>query len=279
MKTSNLLYLLASIVLFNSCKKDSPRDPYPLNGNYIDKIYSLWDDGTGMDTMAILTVNYDNLKRVVSMSDNFSEDWKYVYSGNDMKPSKATIGSYGSLPDTFFYSYNSDGLKTKDSVRTYNSPSDPQRVLVEEYSYQPGRIITITREIVTDPDMNFVKMDTATLDASGNITQNRSSRFSGNPLSYLNSINSSFTYDNRPHPFSAMNIFNSNRNLPFGETFALEMFTPNNRLTQIEIETGSTGSDYQVNYSYEYNADGFPTKIITNHFGETEITLITYKSL
>ena len=195
MRALKFTCFLFSLIAFMSCKKDNNRDTTP-DGNYIDKIYSLVDNGTGIDTLIALSVNYDNLKRVTLMTNGTDENWTYFYNGNDMSPYKAVIQSYGGGPDTVYFTYNSAGLKIKDSV--LQGPNPASISTVTEYSYETGKIISYAVNNIS----NFSK-DTATTDANGNILSNWLHRYYTPPVTEYYTVHSVFTYDNHPHPFSA----------------------------------------------------------------------------
>lgn len=268
---NRIIVAISLLFIFTSCKKESAEESR--EGIFIDKIYGIEDYGTYRDTLAIISVNYDALKRVVSMTSDISDNWQYFYNGNEMNPNRAIIESYGRGPYTVYFTYNSNGLKTKDSI--LDPTTSPLSTRVTNYTYGPNSVIGYSYEV---GGTTYVR-DTALLDASGNIIESRKRAFFDAPtpteIVYIKSV---FTYDSRPHPFSSMNIFNSNRNFPNGETFFLEMFTPNNIVTQREIST--SGSDFDIASSYEYFSNGYPKRIIYNDGGGvSEITEFTYRSL
>lgn len=265
------LLFVCTTLLFVSCSSDDSNDQDL--GIYPDKIYYLYDDlGIGrMDTMEIVTVLYDAQKRVTKLENLYEglrfEEHRYFYNGSEQHPSKTVHVIYEADPysDSIvtFHSYDGNNRKTKDSVEIHTQFSS--NTVVTNYSYAPGYMYGNTTGNI---------LDTATLDANGNIIHNKKYNYSGTPgLSF----ESTFTYDNKPHPFARMSNFQSHNRFPLGETFYWDKFSANNFLTQ--VESTQTHVLHEVQYNYIYRSDGLPTTVNETWDGEPGRWIFTYKNL
>jgi hypothetical protein len=275
-------FFLGCISLF-SCQKDEdinpPVDPPSVTGDsiYLDKIFDIFDDGTGPDT-SISVIRYDNRKRVISMDDSTSgvagpSFYTLSYNGIDTLPSRSVfidgpIGTPDQGTTTTFYTYDTQGRRTRDSVMeafTYNSvPVLRKRIIT--YSYAPGKRYAQT--YITDPTVGadiFPRRDTAYLDATGNVLSNK--EYSDEGAGYVLRTTSLFTYDNHPSPFSR---------IP-DEPLFYELEGHNNKLTQDQNDT--FGNTHYEN-TYTYNAiTGLPVFVNSISGGVAEKVVFTYKAL
>lgn len=289
MKPKNLLFVfIGAIALYlSACQKEySPSgiDPNPtptplptpsVDSNYLDKLYSLYDDGSGLDTQIISTLHYDANKRVVSIIDSITKpltpwmSYNYYYNGADTIPYKSIFINSENQADpdsvTHYFFYNTQGQKIKDSVKSVYSGTSYFKV--QNISYAPGKIYGITD----------ASRDTASLDANGNILLNKHYILSGS--TYKLDVTSIYTYDSHPHPFAKLSNHIAQQQFPNGETLYYEYMGNNNFTLQDETTTISQNYHFMSFVNYTYNAAGFPTKMTGDYGNGIEVVIFTYKSL
>lgn len=287
--------LLGSFILacflFISCQKEVTENiietPQPETSDsiYLDKIYEMYDDGSGLDTQNIAVVRYDNLKRVTAIADSINTgsaaNWYYFYNGTDTLPYKS-IYTYGDALDTdsqvVFHYYDANQRKLKDSIIDITSVGNGLQISVFDYSYAPGKMYGQSYKIGINPASPIVySSDTATLDTKGNITNNRNSTLIGS--NYVLNRTSDFTYDNFIHPISKLNIWKSYNRFPNGETLFWEMMCTNNILTQNEVTLPPNAYTFAPTYTYTYNQHGLAVTNTTGSGPDIDIEIFTYKSL
>ncbi len=270
-----------------SCQKESDlgQNPLPPGSNdsiYLDRI-EIVENG---DTLTAISFVYDNLNRVVTMAESPTfgdfQVYDYYYHGNDTVPYLKRVVERG-LPsiDTLwtYLFYDAAGKITKDSsIRLILDPGSPGpdiSTYVRKFSYAPSKIYSVTDVFPGSLSSPYQQTDTSMLDARGNILQTNSwTMRSGVPELHSTSI---FTYDDKLHPFTFMSNYRAHRDIPFGETLFLEYLPVNNILTQNETLDGFPWMEI-VN-TYQYNANGLPSKMLVNDLaiGETWVLLFKYK--
>ncbi len=281
MKLRNIL--LSSITVFGlyfiSCQKeaDSP-EQLPVNNNYLDKLYDVYDNGSGPDTQFISTINYDNTKRVTSIIDSvlngsnmeYYGSIVYSYNGSDTVPYKTVeksmdAGGSGSADTTItFHFYDSQNKKTRDSSikssLAFGGPFYQKKIIVVEYSYATGKMYGQTTQTPVTPAGSIeLYRDTADLNNDGDITMNKKYLFNGTNYELKGTAN--FTYDAHPSPFEKLSNFQAHRGFPNGETLLLyECFSHTNRASQYEETFDAPNPSYifSVSNTFTYNADGYP---------------------
>ena len=237
----------------------------------MDKVYTVFDDGSGSETQEIITFNYDDLKRMTVIVDSaragsafflFSRTTAF-YNNIDTLPYKITsISGDSNNSDTviMFHYYNSAHIKTKDSVITstleISSGSYQKDIKVTNYSYTPGKMYGYSVQTAIYPvSAAVVTKDTATLDGNNNIISNKKYKVSGS-VSEL-SIISNFTYDNHANPYSKLNIFTALHQLP--DPNQLNEASYNNFLTEDHHVLLPSPYDENIIISYSYQQNGLPT--------------------
>lgn len=271
-----------------------------LDSNYLDKIVFI-DLVTG-DTAGYNKYNYDNLKRVVSLSEYEAislntfqnrDNTYYSYNGNDTVPFK------------MLSTHVSSNMTTNDSTITYFSFSNNKRVsdslimilygnlqanstfyrsvskTIKNYQYVSNNIFCRNESIALfdngpfpiTPTL-FISTDTANVDANGNLV------FCKHFESSFTTGISTFTYDNKPNPFYKLSNHHAMLILPYGETFIDEMQAKNNRLHAIE-NNGIAGTGFNEDFTgkYVYRINGYPKQIEDILPVGVFKTIFIYKSL
>ncbi len=259
---------------------------------YLDKLFDLYDDGSGIDTQTVLIVKYDSRKRVSEMHDSLRlhpgiepiRDIYFSYNGNDTVPSKTIFidtenGTTNYFTDTTYHFYDASGRKIRDSIlsgsvypggSTYN-------LSVKRYTYDTNALYGETRYDNFAGNTGFLR-DTAILDARGNILSSK--KYSIDPTTSVATVASTslFTYDTHPHPFSKLSCFWYFYNFPIGETLYTEYAGYNNALSQNEVSAG--GQTYNLTSTFIYNALGLPVIMNSTYSdGDIDKVIFKYKSL
>lgn len=271
-----------------------------VDSNYLDKIVFI-DLVTG-DTTGYNKYNYDNLKRVVSLSEYEAislntfqnrDNTYYSYNGNDTVPFKMLSTDV------------SINMNTNDSTITYFAFSNNKRVsdsliniyygnlqangtfyrtvskTIKNYQYVSNNIFCRTQSIALYDNGPFpitptlyVSTDTANLDSNGNLI------FCKHFESGFTTIISTFTYDNKSNPFYKLSNYHAILILPYGETFIDEMQAKNNRLHAIE-SNGVAGGGFNEDLTgkYIYRTNGYPKQINDIAPVGTFKTIFIYRSL
>lgn len=187
-----------------------------------------------------------------------SQTLTFNYEGAALLPSSlASVRTvFPNLVTTFYYKYNSAGLKIMDSVRVKNSAGDPaDRKVV--YVYEKGRVYT-TPVLVGFP-MDNNGLDTLELLNGGNIEKLVSHIVNTTTGDRL--VTYSFSYDNRVSPYNQLNISNSlyfeNASIGLGYNVPLELHYQG--VTTNNMTAWSTGG-YTVTYRYQYDGSNYPVK-------------------
>jgi hypothetical protein len=307
MKLKIILGILISIFIFaSSCQKQinglDPLPPTPvdsvkiLDSSYLDKLYELDANGTGFDTTAILTIHYDNWKRVISLNDSEVttvglaeiQSFYYYYNGTDTLPNKS-VEIYSSTPGFFdtltsFHFYDTQKRNLKDSIIGADHAVSSHQLykIVTDFSYAPGKLYgqTTVTDIEPTGSTTFSR-DTADIDANGNILKNKLYLFAG--ASYIPHAVSDFTYDSHLNPFAKIGIYKAHRGFPSGETLFFDYMGYNNIVSQNEnTEAGNIIENWKNTYTY--NAAGFPVIQIVNvsfggGIGNIQKYIFKYKAL
>ena len=191
MKTLSIFIAAIFLIMLQSCQKEIsiengiPAAPNAIDSNYLSKIlYSAVVNGVPTDTAVFWTYKYDNLKRVTSFVDSTSNpvpnSYFYFYNGTDTLPFKTVLYQVGVWHDydttiTFHY-FDNTGRNAKDSVIfSYSDIFSGYESWYEirNYSYNLNKIYGL-REIYRPGGYTPYYKDTATLDAAGNIIDNKS---------------------------------------------------------------------------------------------------------
>jgi hypothetical protein len=257
---------------------------------YLDKLFDLYDTGSGVDTQEVFIFNYDAQKRIIKWeirdfnTNDIYTEFFYYYSGNDSIPFKSELREYdfsGSIPDTTitYQSFDSNKRITRDSSLVSRASGTYFYYYVTDYSYAGNEKYGYARniQIFPAPGINYTK-DTATLDASGNILTSK--RYKDYGLGYELVSTSSYTYDTHINQFAKQWINKAHQIFPFGETFIWEYMPYNNVNTQVEYIISSGPAPWMnLTNTYTYNSKGLTSTVVTVDGTDTETIIYTYKSL
>ena len=261
------------VISFSSCQREVDGiipDGINVDSTVIRK-YIEFDTtlAAGLDTNIVLTFNYDNIGRLISIKTiekdqslpptsafQFFENTSYFYNANDKLPFKvlkANKDAFGTMNDTTYLFY-ANGYVVKDSIRMRSI--DPtsfvfETILVNRYVVI-GNTIVVTRyrdQTLHPSSWPPLCPGTTTYQQTvlnGNITSETGnySSCSGIGMSEAN-----FAYDSKPNPFYPLRI-------PY-LVFDNELEVSNIQKNNITDNWFSTPAD-GYKYSYTYRADGYP---------------------
>jgi hypothetical protein len=293
-------FFISCITLF-SCQKEvdrvvtnPPVDPPSVTGDsiYLDKIFGLYDDGSGIDTQEVYNVNYDSRKRVTDIHDSLRNhpgiepvyDFYFSYNGTDTLPSRSIfidaedLATNSTFIDTVYHFYDASGRKIRDSVINTSSYSGTSNryLSVVHYSYGNNIMYGETNSNDFNGDISLQR-DTAILDAQGNILSSKKYAFDNATSTFSLASSSVFTYDTHPHPFSKLSCFRYFYNFPIGETLFTEYAGFNNTLSQHESVAGNT---YDFTSVYTYKTNGLPATVQSTYPGGIDDKMIfKYRAL
>ncbi len=295
-KFRTLLVITILVSSLQSCQKEVIDDaitiPNPLTGdsNYLDKMFSLYDAGTGIDTQEVATFTYDSRKRIVKwittdfLTNDIYSQFEYYYTGNDSIPYKSVILDYdasSTTPDTVttYHSFDASLRNLKDSTVISRQGGTYIQLFITDYSYDTGKKFGFSKniQVVPSPDIIFTK-DTALVDGSGNIISSK--RYVDNGSGYEFYGTSAYTYDTRINPFARQWINKAHQRFPIGETLFEEYMPVNNITSQLEYII-SAGPAPSVNFTtgYTYTSNGLPAVAVMTDGIDTVKTILTYKPL
>ena len=188
---------------------------------------------------------------------NLTQTISFKYDGASLLP--ASLSSvrtvFPNLVTTFYYKYNSGGLKVMDSVRVKNLAGEPADRTVR-YIYEGFRVYTTPVFTGFSTDNN--PFDTLDLLKAGNIEKliSKSTSSGAERIVIYN-----FTYDQFINPYNKLNIANSlyfeNAGIGLGYNVPLE--THYLGVTINNLTSWSSGS-YTANFKYAYDKDKYPVK-------------------
>jgi hypothetical protein len=311
MKTKQIFIPLIAIFIFSlaACKKDTITEPDPTpnatlsaDSNYLSKILFIDKNGTFLDTV-ISAYTYDNLKRVTSVRDYYSNAntdqnlTNYFYNGLDSLPYKRVFIRFdlngGIQRDTIlsYLTYNSNGFLLKDSLLEYrhislnNQPVFNIRKGISSYSYNTNKIyinsISTTLYDIYGSLYSQAKKDTLTLNANKDVIGIKSKTIYPQNTSELNGI---YTYENKPSYCSALNI-NNIFPINLGDVIYNQTGAKNTRLKSMETtyQNGVLSFIDILDYTnkYTFKANGFPSSALMTYPPSTDYRKLVfiYKTL
>lgn len=267
------------------------------DSNYLDKMYALYDIGSGIDTQDIFTFKYDALKRVVSVHDStitpggnvHYSSYYFYYNGADTicnKSIEVFTETTTDLDSTIaFYYYDNTLRKVKDSaidISYVSGVSDYRTLWLSNYTYAAGFRYAAASEHtnnLTTPVSSYTinSLDTATLDSRSNMIAfdshsiGTSSVPGGNSTSYAASR---YTFDTHLNPLAKLSFF---RALDKGDRqYFLPLFVSANNITQDKPLFNPPS--FTINFTYQYNNAGYPVRCTTSG-NDVEQIIFRYKTL
>lgn len=296
-------YLLFSFIfILTSCQKDinySPPnsitiDPIPqfsmsaakfqLSTRFLKKEVNFTSDRPYLKSVRLFS--YDNANRCTEIKlgtiDSSSNSPAFVlkqtitfnYDSTNLLPSSLSSVRtvFPNLVTTYYYQYNEQGQKIKDSVRIKNQSGEPADRVIN-YQYLHDKVIATPS--FTNFSMENNLIDTLSMLSGGNIDKlvSRMIHSTGDDI-----ITYNFTYDQFTSPYSKLNIANSlyfeSSSLGLGYNIPLEthyMGVTSNNMTA--LITGNT----IFRFKYIYTPDGYPLKKEMFEPGEsTNVYQVTY---
>lgn len=282
-------------MLMISCQKEftiedgpDPLDP-TADSTYIDRFFYFEETAAGLDTMWGYQYKYDNLKRVTEVYYNedfpanlYMLEYKYYYQNNDTIPYKMVEydGPADLYPQEYYFTFDGQQRIIKDSIRHYNNSGDLDVLKVINYTYVPGKMYAHTRyteDFPPSPPQEFIELDTATLNSSGDILSHKKYKEVGG-VPELRLI-SNFTYGTQSGPFTRSSLFKAHHLLPMGETYIEELMTHKNLLTQHEEDENGDVSMDETFIGYQYNTNGMVKEFKTGNAAFPVVVRFFYKAL
>jgi YD repeat-containing protein len=152
----------------------------------------------------------------------------------------------------YYYNGNVKNLQQIDSI-IYNSKNLPVQKIIVSGTYQPIDTLTFTyndNNLPAKIAWNSFTYNEFSYSANGNVTT----------IIKVDAAKSTFTYqyDNKINPYKG-------NNLQFGSP---EYFYAANNITK-----RTNGTDSKM-FAYEYDADGYPTKVTTTWSGSSSVNVL-----
>ena len=254
----NYLYLiLALTVLFTACTKDEEEEITPQGTENGTRIKSVVMDGE-----EILSFIYDNagrLIREVIHYNNSEMQIEYEYSGGKLTSETATSG--GSIIGQYFYTYDDQGKLSRCDMPV------PDGEVHWEYTYEEGKIV---QSIMYMNGQEGIKK---IYNYEGdNMTEAIEYNRFGSDSVWEMQHRVEMEYDNKNNPMFL-------HHLPFSEVmdeFA-DFISPNNQTHVTEYDQWNA-IEYEIEYSYTYNSEGYPIGVDQTENGNTvHLTILYYE--
>ena len=262
--------VLLSFVFFFSCQKSYlDINPDVPDNFYISKIYEIDSTHFPEDTLLTHTFFYDNLKRVVRLTDSFPDPvnaqaytYNFYYHGNERRPYRINsihqnlIYNFFDTTDIFSF-YDPMNRRIKDSTLTsVYAPAIPSYVVnltTKKYSYSPGYAYAESRDtnifMNNGAYSNAIKInDTAMVDAANNTN----SCISNDGVLITRS---EVFYTAHRNVFHNMNIFNKDVNFIDFDTYLL-VSTGYNPFAIVSTLSGVGSVSRNITFDYAYDANG-----------------------
>jgi hypothetical protein len=198
------------------------------------------------------------------------------YEGASILPTSVSSvrAVFPNLTTIFYYNYDSQGRKIRDSVRVKNTAGEPADRVIN-YVYKSDHVYATP--VLRGFPMQNVTLDTVSLLNGGNIEQLTSKHLtsSGDRVTTY-----TFTYDKAINPYNKLNIANSlyfeHASLGLGYNVPLE--THYMGVTTNNMTSWSSG-DYVVFFRYQYGGDNYPLKkemILPGNATPYQVTFFEY---
>jgi len=162
---------------------------------------------------------------------------------------------FPNLITTFYYQYNSQRRKIKDSVRVKNQAGDPADRVIH-YVYDIDRVYATP--VLTGFPMENNSLDTLSLLGGGNLEKlvSRIIRSTGDQI-----VTYTFTYDQFVSPYNKLNIANSLyfESAALGIGYNVPLETHYMGVTINNMTSWTTGN-YTVVFKYLYDQDRYPVR-------------------
>lgn len=286
-------------ILFSACKKDKPNNILGTTNDSVllSQYIELDTSGSIIDTISTTIFSYDNAGRNTSitltyydtgMPSNEQYHSQFAYNGTDTFPATQTVTT--TFPDNephyandlYYYKY-ANGQVVYDSIIQRSSSSVIRSYIVDNYTYFNEDIMTTGVAFYYDSMAAlYVESDFSRAShiqkSKGNIIQQVDTSDNLNTDSYL------FSYDANPNPFfktqnklaNKNQLSNSYQDYPYYTTDEPRIpdgFGKNN-ITEINAVSNGGLSVYHSYYKYEYNANGYPSKVRYTSAGNSQFPIV-----
>lgn len=263
MKKIILFAALAMVVGISACSKDETPDTGGNNtGTKSCRVASA--QGTVFGDNASMTLTYDASKRLtryVSTTGSDSEGSNYYYNASgELIKEEAFDGTTGTdVTSKTEYTWSAGKITKIEYYYDNNGTLELQSTGIPTYN---GNRIT---QIVVSEDGSETSKTVYTYDASGNVltsTYQESDGMGG----WEDSYRDVYEYDNKKVA-KGFDIILSDEAI---------ILSPNNRTRELSQSYDSVNQkwtdDSDLNYTYAYNADGYPTQISLGPLGNINLT-------
>ena len=283
------LIILALPFVLYSCSKDSTTDN-DINNNQTPKLkrVTVFDQllSSPNDSLFQVNFNYDAIGRctniiVDDIINNEQFFITYTYNGNDSLITSSKKGNAFYYVKEY-YAYDQSGHLLRDSVEEFDNGTLNPFI---KHHYENNN--TYVRENTLNATNNpiFYAGIFLTKDSRGNITNEIDTIIATyiTPPSFYGIKRHTIAYDNNPNPFYNLfpkRLVNSNQeNLYLPDWLFNSIFQKNNIVTESKTDDTNPANNVSVTYTYEYNQQGYPTKISSNNItsGEKMIQVLEYQ--
>lgn len=223
----NIIMLLIGVLILNSCSSNNETETQPVDLILVKKIIKTYSP----NDVVILTYRYDG-NRIISESDDNGYVSNFTYTGNVITKIEERVNNVFQRSREYTYV---DGKVAMLVKKTNYDGTD-------SYSYTYNSNGTVSYKRTRTGSVNTTGLLTI---SDGNIIKNE--RFSS--IQPSSSVANLYGYDTKNNPFK--NVLGFNLLLDTDEV----MFSRNN-MTQ----DGGAGDGSLYNYTFKYDASGFPTE-------------------
>jgi hypothetical protein len=295
--------VLLLLIVFSSCQKELSTETNTSNGtstndsNYLDKVITLYDFSTGGPAdSSVDTYTYDTRKRVAQLKTVYypdsgsatdSSEIAFYYNGTDSLPNKFILQGVefgnSTYSDVHFPTYDAQGHFVHDSsIDTYNIPFTSIIKTIVTRAFRSGYVAFTEKDsgIVLPPgsSVNSYTVDTGWTDANQNITRNNNWE-QAFPPGFISS-KGNYTYDNKPSPYSRLNIFSILYNIHSIKEILAPQYNNIVSYYNEDYGYGSPPIIYSISFTNTYNSQGWIIKATgTDNYGNPTRKYFLYKKL
>ncbi|MBK0403200.1 hypothetical protein I5M27_09400 [Adhaeribacter sp. BT258] len=268
--TKNFLALALSALVLFSCGKDDDKTATPNNpnnpgnpSNQKCRITNAMEDD-GDETI----FEYDSQRRLIKQSykdngvlDTYYDTYEYNAAGYI---SKSIEWEGTKMEEYSLYTYNNDGRLTKRES-FYNNGTSVVLDDIITYEYDSNKRL-IKKNYYGDASLSVIEEYSTYSYPSANTAREMSYYDRDGDGTVEHASTADYTFDDKKSP-----------QLLLGVAFDDEFISEHNVTREVYTDPSGTGTPSIYTYSYEYNAEGFPTKITVNYTGSSpDITTISY---
>ena len=203
--------------------------------------------------------------------------YNFIYTNNKISRVDEYYGDTSTgIEGRYTFEYDNQGRVSFYDYCYFDSSGNCSEYDTNNFTYSSNG--TVTNSYVYNVGSDYEDAGTLTLqlDNNGNIISGNDSYQdvddSGNPITVT--VNASFQYDNQNSPFKNIVGMDAIMLLEFGsDTF---QFNVNNNCTSYIVYNDFDQDNYQYNYAYDYNEDGYPRQVIVSQGNYSSTIDINY---